>query len=837
MSYDAGTVCNAASTQHHPAPPNGSGILLYPVEKQIMNIQNLTATSSTPNVNPASQHQNASGSNGPAITHSHGWTSVSGVLMQQHHGSLANLYSIWGVAIGSHFVEMTEASSNRFVERGLDQQTGIGQPVTVDAAPNPVDTTKTQAFININGAHLTLDTAAFEQQAYMQTHANSFMNFIRHYQTNQPHQPPSAIANTQSTSTRTTTGSILPGDLPLEIITDTAKLLPLEDKKNLRLVNRTLFRVGGSAIKQHLKIRNINTPADLNALNRTLTTTWSPINKISLAGNSLTDAGLAALVRVLRNYPQVTELDLSDCPDITDAGLLHLQSLPHLTHLNLSGCHHITDTGLGNLSSLVQLTHLNLSNCNDITNDGLPRLHRLTQLTHLNLSNCNGITNNGLNNLHPLAQLTYLNLSSCHNITNSGLGNLHPLAQLTYLNLSNCQNIGNGLQYLQSLTGLTHLTLSNCTRITNDDLRDLQPLNQLVHLNLRNCQNLTNVGVGHLRPMTQLMHLNLADCQKITNVGVQILQALTNLEYLNLSRCKLTDAGFRHFRPSNDGMQPFAKLKELELRGCNSITKTEHFQHLTMLERLNFADCKKFSDIQSLRYLPRLKSLNLAMCPQLDPAGLHGPRIFPELTDLNLGYCNLINAHFTGLTNLGTLQCLDLAHAQIPEGHMQGISGLTNLTDLNLMHLRTSNTGLNHLGTLSNMKRLNLAFAKSDGVTPAGLSFLQYMTKLTSLNLSFFEEGTATDLQHLPRLGHMKHLDLTGWSNLTDSAVQQYVSPLQTLISLKVNECDSIGSGSVRYFSGLPNLNDLEARACNFGEFDINTLKRSIPNVTLRRYD
>jgi hypothetical protein len=57
------------------------------------------------------------------------------------------------------------------------------------------------------------------------------------------------------------------------------------------------------------------------------------------------------LLKIIKLYSNLKYLDLSECCNITDAGLAHLSTLP-LQSLNLNWCHNITNTGLAHLSAL-----------------------------------------------------------------------------------------------------------------------------------------------------------------------------------------------------------------------------------------------------------------------------------------------------------------------------------------------------------------------------------------------------------------------------------------------------------------------------------------------------
>ncbi|XP_028981172.2 tonsoku-like protein [Esox lucius] len=86
------------------------------------------------------------------------------------------------------------------------------------------------------------------------------------------------------------------------------------------------------------------------------------LTHLSLAGNGLTDGGMATLARCLLVCPSIVSLDLSGNPAVTSAGLHSLLSALRdaqrpLTYLNLQGCQVVgpwDSAGLDGLSELVQ---------------------------------------------------------------------------------------------------------------------------------------------------------------------------------------------------------------------------------------------------------------------------------------------------------------------------------------------------------------------------------------------------------------------------------------------------------------------------------------------------
>jgi hypothetical protein len=112
---------------------------------------------------------------------------------------------------------------------------------------------------------------------------------------------------------------------------------------------------------------------------------------------------------------------------IDDAILKHLvdeiAGCPVLVSLNLSENRKVTDDGIEYLTKLPKLTELNLSSC-DITNEGLLPLQSLSHLRRLNLSYCNRLTDEGIRSLRFLNRLLYLDLQGCAKISNGGLAHI-----------------------------------------------------------------------------------------------------------------------------------------------------------------------------------------------------------------------------------------------------------------------------------------------------------------------------------------------------------------------------------------------------------------------------
>jgi hypothetical protein len=99
-----------------------------------------------------------------------------------------------------------------------------------------------------------------------------------------------------------------------------------------------------------------------------------------------------------------------NCPHsrVTDADLVHLQSLKHCNQLSLFNAARITDVGLVHLRTLTELEHLDLTNA-EVTDAGLEHLQGLMHLKTLSL-NSDQVTNVGLLHLRTCPELNWLQL-------------------------------------------------------------------------------------------------------------------------------------------------------------------------------------------------------------------------------------------------------------------------------------------------------------------------------------------------------------------------------------------------------------------------------------------
>ncbi|KAL3650801.1 hypothetical protein CASFOL_007204 [Castilleja foliolosa] len=156
------------------------------------------------------------------------------------------------------------------------------------------------------------------------------------------------------------------------------------------------------------------------------------------------DLGVGTLLGLSRN---LRNLDLGFCFRVSDEAIRSIGGLGHLEVLNLQGCFFITNFGLTFLaegSLPYTLKKLNLSECDQITDKGLMNLKDMVSLEELNLSDCGpNVTDKAIEMaIAKLQSLRELNLSWLVNLTYKTIDALaRGCLNLEVLNISGCETI------------------------------------------------------------------------------------------------------------------------------------------------------------------------------------------------------------------------------------------------------------------------------------------------------------------------------------------------------------------------------------------------------------
>ncbi|XP_075796666.1 uncharacterized protein LOC142831111 isoform X2 [Pelodiscus sinensis] len=504
--------------------------------------------------------------------------------------------------------------------------------------------------------------------------------------------------------------------LPVEVITYILSFLPLADRKEASLVNRTWYFAARDSLRQpetlrqaqralthlqeldlaglrHLSDLSFNrltscTPslARLSLARCHLAFEWDPsrgahsspallsfrnllrflkeqagsLRALDLSGTSLTSPALGSLVRV--GGLRLQELTLQHCGDLSDeaVGLLCTHQ-PQLTALDLTGCAELCDRAALALSTgLPALRSLRLGKLPRLTDGAFLRVAELRSLRSLDVAECSRVSGRELvkacsspERRPPLASLSF---AFCSLLTDSAV-----------------------LSLARSLSGsLRALDLSSCISITDASLRAVSShLPRLTVLRLAWCKELTDGGLlGVEEPRENLKPEPTACSDSTWTQAPQqpraSLAALWQLQELDLTACsKLTDTSitqvirFPALRRLSLGLLP--ELTDASLGavagGCPS------------LEQLSMSHCGRLTDagfVAAASSLRRLQDLALAGCSQLTGRTLAAlGRECRQLKSLDVSMCHGIS--------MADIECFQ-AHSPLQPGVQSRFVGGADLS-------------------------------------------------------------------------------------------------------------------------------------------------------------
>jgi hypothetical protein len=218
------------------------------------------------------------------------------------------------------------------------------------------------------------------------------------------------------------------------------------------------------------------------------------VKQCSLLG--LIDLGIENdQLRHLGGLTQLTVLNLTGNPAITDEGLLHLKALVGLEGLVLHGTR-VSGAGLRHLQGMTRLGCLRLGDT-QFSREDLPKLKAFPSLDYLGLEGL-PVTDADLVRLKTLP-LEQLALSRTW-VTDAGLAEVGQMTRLQSLNLSEIAVTDAGLHHLSGLTILQWLYLDN-TAVTDAGLEHLKGLPNLRALSVQGTK-VTAEGIGQLKQTT-----------------------------------------------------------------------------------------------------------------------------------------------------------------------------------------------------------------------------------------------------------------------------------------------------------------------------------------------
>ena len=384
-------------------------------------------------------------------------------------------------------------------------------------------------------------------------------------------------------------------------------------------------------------------------------------------GGTITNLGLNWLACI----PTLTAVDLTNCPEISDVGIralgplagtlqiLNLSSCPGITNqalqwlpgnslrrLYLSDCDQITDAGVMNLARHSGLQELGVRRC-VITDDGVKSFAPLVQLQSLDFTFCNLITDVGIRALDPLVALQNLSLFGCDEVSleclrarpwagtvrtldlrrcsmgNTDVTAFYPFRRLQTISLGVRAVCDTAVQSLSQLAAVRTLNLTRCRSLTG--IAALSRMKDLLALDLSRCSAVTDASLECMNQLSVLQTLSLSMNRGVTDSGVLLLsRALPVLRTLDLTHCTITDFGMQH-------LSRMVTLHRLEVAFCDAITNqgVRRLLSLVELQSLNLSGDWRVTTIgvTALRPLLALRDVLVRECPSVEYCGSNHFRV------------------------------------------------------------------------------------------------------------------------------------------------------------------------------------------------------------------
>lgn len=226
---------------------------------------------------------------------------------------------------------------------------------------------------------------------------------------------------------------------------------------------------------------------------------------------------------------------------MTDKGLAMIAKMPNLGELKLTNCGEITADGFKSLWDTPRLENLDVSGIM-MSDEHLRNIARINNLSRLNL---NG-TRVHASSLAELADTKLRVLSVCNDdINEDGCLAISKINSLQELNIAQNQRAGRGLKDIVTMPNLDTLKAGD-THLNDEDL-----------LEWSNVINMRNLDVSHnfigdnaipkILRMQHLERLNVSDTE-ITDAGLMQLVELKDLQHVNVRGCKVSKQAVSDFR-------------------------------------------------------------------------------------------------------------------------------------------------------------------------------------------------------------------------------------------------------------------------------------------------
>lgn len=328
---------------------------------------------------------------------------------------------------------------------------------------------------------------------------------------------------------------LLAAILRRELIFETITRLSID---NILQVNNLALRLGLSQdpeLKKELIAQFLAFTAQITDINELMSVTnlyGAQLTALTL--RQIPDSASEIVDKILKNCPRLTTLSLYDCK-IGDQFLFTItQALPNLREIQIHGCPNVTNRGIAYLAVLNKLSALMIECPQKLDGKCLEWLPRISTLTQLSLPHC-CFDEKSLMYLSRIPDLKKLNLDGWENLSGEGFTFIAQLPRLIDLSIAECPVSNMRLMTLAQSQALQKLNLSD-SRIafTDEALRVLANQSTLTDLCLDFAKSITNNGLMALSRLPALQNLSLVGCHQISLERVRNVMELCDGE-LNIS--------------------------------------------------------------------------------------------------------------------------------------------------------------------------------------------------------------------------------------------------------------------------------------------------------------
>ncbi|XP_057742588.1 F-box/LRR-repeat protein 3 [Arachis stenosperma] len=503
------------------------------------------------------------------------------------------------------------------------------------------------------------------------------------------------------------------------------------------------------------------------------------------------------LTRLLTRYPNLSNLDLTLCPRVTDPTLNSLAgACGHaLRRLDLSRSRFFTAAGLTSVVvNCPNLAELDLSNATELRDAAAAAVARAKNLEKLWLARCKLVTDMGIGCIAVgCRKLKLISLKWCVGVGDLGVELLAiKCKDLQSLDLSYLPITDKCLQSIFKLQHLEDLVLEGCYGIDDDSLADdvfKQGCRTLKKLDIKGCQNISHVGLAKLTSISGCMEqLILADGSPVTVALADGLSKLSMLQSIVLDGCLVTCAGLRAIG------NLCISLRELSLSKCMGVTD----------EALSFL-VSKHRD---------LRKLDITCCRKITDVSIASiANSCTNLTSLRMESCTLVSQEAFILIGqkCHSLQELDLTDNEIDDEGLKSISRCSRLSILKVgICLNITDRGLAYVGMCcSNLKELDLY--RSTGITDLGISAIAHgCPRLETINAAYCTSISDSALISLSKCPNLKTLEIRGCVLVTSLGLTVIAMSCRQLRRVDIKKCYNIDdSGMIQLAHFSQNLRQI----------------------------